>query len=389
MAVPTYQVLLTADDTFTQVDITEYVMSVSINRGRSRELERFNAGTVSVTLNNRNRYFDPKYTSSPYANYLTPKRAIAVISNSIYVFNGYVEDWNYSYDVSGESIANVTGIDFFAYLSQMSLTGGVQTSELTGARLSKIFVSPQDPGVIFPPINPGIVFDAGKRTLQADTIIAGTNALEYAQLVEKTEGGYFYIDAYGVINFRETRNLFGNGQIFTDGTLVNSSYFNYQNIEIVYGSELLYNNITLSRAGGATSNVIKQSSIDRFGVISYSDDNFLHFYDSDTAKQALLIAAKYSEPEYRFDSISVILNPLSYTKQQSLCGIDLSYLVDVIFTPNQVGSAIQKTVRVTGIEHQMNPDSHVITYRFESVENEQFILDSTTFGSINWNVLGF
>lgn len=389
MAVPTYQVILTENDGFTQVDITDYVLSVNISRGRSRELERFNAGTVNVTLNNRNRYFDPKYTSSPYANYLTPKVAIAILSNDIYVFNGYVQDWNYSYDVSGESVANVTGVDFLAYLAQMSLVADTPPSQSTGDRLQRIFGLSGNAGIVYPPIHPGIVFDAGKRTLQADTIAAGTNVLEYAQLVEKTEGGYFYIDAYGVMNFRETRNLFGNGQIFTDAGTTGSNDFAYQNIEIVYGSELLYNNITLTRAGGASANVIKQSSIDRFGSLYYSDDNYLHAYDSDTTKQALLLAAKFSEPEYRFESISVMLNPLSFTKQQSLCQIDLSYLVNVIFTPNGVGSAISKTVRVIGMDHTMTPDSHIITYKFESVENEQMILDDTTFGSINWNVLGF
>jgi len=42
-------------------DVTSTLREVSVRRGRSRTLERFTAGNASVTLDNRNRYFDPLY----------------------------------------------------------------------------------------------------------------------------------------------------------------------------------------------------------------------------------------------------------------------------------------------------------------------------------------
>ena len=389
MAVPTYQILLTVSDGGASVDITQYVLSVNINRGRSRELERFNTGTVSVTLNNRNRYFDPLVTSSPFYGYLVPRIGISILSAGQLIFDGYVQDWNYSYDVSGESTANVTGADFFVYLAQMSLTGGVQTSELSGTRLSKLFVSPKDPGIVYPPITPAYSLDNGYRTLQADTITAGTNALEYAQLVEKTEGGYFFVNRSGTIKFVKSRGIYNNNISFTDSGTSNATNFPYQSIEVVYGSELLYNDVTLTRVGGSSANVIKQSSIDRFGRIVYSDDNYLNNSNSDTAKQAYLLAAKYAEPEYRFESVTVMLNPLTVSQQQTVLSLELATIVRVTFKPNQTGSSITKTVRIIGIDHQMNPDSHVVTFRFESVLYEPLILSNTIWGSLDYNVLGF
>lgn len=389
MAMPTYNVYLTADDTFTQVDIGAYVISVNITRGRSRELDKFEAGTFSVVLNNRNRYFDPKFTSSPYVDYLTPKRAISIVCNGIYIFEGFVQDWNYNYNVSGESTANVTGADAFSYLSQMSLVGGVQISEKTGARLTKIFSTPKDAGITYPPLNPASVFDTGLRTLQADTIAAGTNALEYAQLIEKTEGGYFFIDAYGSITFHQSASIYGNGNSFTDSGASSAIVYPYQSIEVVYGSELLYNKITLTRQGGIPQVVTDPASITKYGSIDYQDDGFLHNADASTLQQALLLAAKYSEPEYRFESITVLLNPLTTAQQQSLTQIDLAYLVDVTFKPNQTGSEITKTVRVVGIDHQISVDTHSVTFRFKSTDYEQMILNDAVFGTVNLNVLGF
>lgn len=45
------------------VDVTNYVASVSVSRGKSRELDRYTAGNASVTLHNDSRIFDPFNTS--------------------------------------------------------------------------------------------------------------------------------------------------------------------------------------------------------------------------------------------------------------------------------------------------------------------------------------
>ena len=47
-------------------DVTEFVQSVSITRGRSRQLDEFNCGTATLTLWNKTRIFDPVNQSSPY-----------------------------------------------------------------------------------------------------------------------------------------------------------------------------------------------------------------------------------------------------------------------------------------------------------------------------------
>jgi len=49
------------------VDVTAFVRSVSIRRGRSRELDRFSTGTATVVFNNEDRRFDPLYSAGPYS----------------------------------------------------------------------------------------------------------------------------------------------------------------------------------------------------------------------------------------------------------------------------------------------------------------------------------
>jgi hypothetical protein len=78
-------------------DITDRVRSVSIGRGKNRDLDRFNAGVLSVELNNEDRAFDPLYTSSPFAGDIVPRRDIRVLSpGSAVQYVGKITDWNFS-----------------------------------------------------------------------------------------------------------------------------------------------------------------------------------------------------------------------------------------------------------------------------------------------------
>ena len=62
-------------------DVSQFLLGVQVARGRSRELDRYNAGQTNVVLDNRARTFDPLYSSSPYAGQIVPHREIRIKSN--------------------------------------------------------------------------------------------------------------------------------------------------------------------------------------------------------------------------------------------------------------------------------------------------------------------
>jgi hypothetical protein len=53
---------------------------------------------------------------------------------------------------------------------------------------------------------------------------------------------------------------------------------------------------------------------------------------------------------------TVLLNDLSETQQNALTNLELTNTVRVVFTPNQVGSSIDRFVEVIGIDHQIDVD---------------------------------
>jgi len=85
----------------TWVDVTSYVREITVRRGRSDEYQDFDAGTASVTLDNRDRRFDPLNTAGPYFGQLLPRRQIRIraantvagVTTTHDVYRGYVSGW--------------------------------------------------------------------------------------------------------------------------------------------------------------------------------------------------------------------------------------------------------------------------------------------------------
>jgi hypothetical protein len=81
----------------TWTDVTTYVRAFSVRRGRASEVENFEAGTANLVLDNRDRRFDPFYTSGPYYGNLVPRRQIRISgivgATSYAIFRGYIDGW--------------------------------------------------------------------------------------------------------------------------------------------------------------------------------------------------------------------------------------------------------------------------------------------------------
>ena len=62
-------------ETFVEVP---FVKSVQVSRGKSRQLEGFQAGQATVVFDNRLRSYDPYYANSLYPYQIYPKKKIKI-----------------------------------------------------------------------------------------------------------------------------------------------------------------------------------------------------------------------------------------------------------------------------------------------------------------------
>jgi hypothetical protein len=124
-------------------DVTDYVITINTQRGRNRELDKYNAGALDVVFDNTTRVFDPEYTASPFNGQIVPHREIRVKSNGTAVFYGLIDDWNLSYNPSGDNTATALASDGFTLLATQSLSAHTATSQLTGERINAVLDRPE------------------------------------------------------------------------------------------------------------------------------------------------------------------------------------------------------------------------------------------------------
>jgi hypothetical protein len=363
-------------------DVSEFVRNVSVRRGKSRQLDRFTAGVASIEFNNNSRAFDPENASSPFFGQIIPKRTIKVETGGSAVFYGVVDDWNLSYDLSGLSTTDADCVDGFTLLAQRALSAHTATSELSGARINAVLDRSE---VNWPASLRDI--DTGSQTLQADVVADGTNVLEYLQLVTDTEPGSIFIGSDGFIVFKDRSVApVSAGQVTfsDDGTGVE-----FSEVQVVYGSELLYNYVQVERNNGGTAIVFDTDSINSYGQQALILDNLLMNSDASALELANYLLSQYSEPEYRFETLTVKLEALSNSDQIAVIGLEIGDVCEIKFTPNNVGTQIDKYATIIRIDHDIQPASHSITFGFQTLDYASLVLDDLEFGLLDTGRLGF
>lgn len=364
-------------------DVSAYVQQIQVSRGKSRALDRYQAGNVNVTFNNRNRYFDPTFTASPFYGQIVPRRDIRISSNGTLVFVGTIDDWNLDYSPSGDSTATCAAYDGFAFLAQQTLTSATNPVELSGSRVNRVL---NDAGVAWP--SAARTIDAGNETLQGDAVTAADNALTYLQTIESSEPGELFIGKDGNLVFQDRNRVFPSGSVpvLTD----DNTGITYSQVRVVYGSELLFTQSELTRKGSAT--IVQANDLTaqaEYGVRTLSLDGLLQNSDAALGQLAIYYVSQYAQPEYRFDQVEVILTQLSVSDQAKILGLELGSVVQVKFTPNGIAPAISKYARVISINHSTSLVEHRVVLGLGTLNATLFQLDDVAFGILDTGTLAF
>jgi hypothetical protein len=365
-------------------DVTQYVKDIAISRGKNRDIDSYTAGESVVTMNNYNRYFDPTFQASPFYGNIIPRREVRISSNGIQQYFGTIDDWNLAYNIQGESTVQFVTSDGFYKFNNQALNAGTATVQTSGARISAIL---DDHNVNWPSTFRNI--DTGVATLGEDVIAEGTNVLAYLKLVEKTEFGAFFIAKNGYATFKDrtvVQPVSGLVELTDDDTGIG-----YSDLRITYGSEQLANEIIVSSVvTESTVTAVDLASQGVYGVLNLTLSDLLMNSDAQVEDLAVYLANKYSQPEYRFDAVEIILDDLSVADQNKVLNLELNDVVKVKFTPNGIGPAIQQYAEIININHRADLQIHRVTLGLARLDFLYFILDDPTFGRLDAdNTLGF
>lgn len=377
------------DGTLEGLDISTFVQAATISRGRQDQFSGFGAGTLSLSLLNNDRRFDPLNEDSPYYDPATgrsgvvPRRKVSVVADGEFLFVGRIVDLDVDYDMgpAGEdrSTATITCADDFQRLANTSIeTAVVPVEQLSGARVSFLLDLPE---VSYPASSRNI--DPGTATLGAYPVSENANALAYLQRIAEAEQGLCFVSRDGTLTFqdRATLGFSAPQESFTDSGIG----IPYQTLAIRYGSEIMFNRVVVTTEGGIPQVADDAAAQSEFGIQTLTLTDNLLSDEPQALTLAQAIVTEFSEPQYKFDSLSVILNDKVFGDRASLLALELGKQVEITRT-FATGDPLQVTevYQVNQIRHSLSPSRHTIEYGLGWIAIVfPFVLDDVQFGLLD------
>jgi hypothetical protein len=370
-------------------DITDRLLSATTQRGKSQALDRIDAGNYNIALDNFDRLFDPLYESGTYFGQLIPGKEIRISCNDYPVIYGFITDIDIAYQPGNRSVVSIQASDALSTLTENNLPEVFPTTELSGARVTRILNLPE---VDWPLDKRDI--DTGNSMLSDTTITEGTQAISYLQLVASSEAGEVFVSKNNTFIFKARNSAPGTIDLmFTDeSSVAGFTVIPFAELGVVYGSEELYNRIVLTNdAPTFPDEVTAESPTSQllYGPRSYTQTGLMNESASDLQFLADFLLARYENPQYRFSSLSVILDILSEAQQNKVLDLEIGDIVKVKFTPSGIPPAIEQFVRVIGISHDWQNNEKRINLALERLDFTLFILDDPIFGVLNEDRLSF
>jgi len=186
------------------VDVTDYVKTVSIKRGRENRY-RDSTGqpsTATIILEDRDWYFSLVNTGSPYYNTAKSRLGfelnsnVRVSRNGTYLFVGVISAYNQVVEKPNRSMVTITCSDKLFTLNNIKTPALTAVAEYAGTRIGKVL---DEAGQFLKPGERDIA--TGIAKLGTAPVDQSTSVLEYLQRVNNSEQGRIFIKANGAFAF--------------------------------------------------------------------------------------------------------------------------------------------------------------------------------------------
>jgi hypothetical protein len=332
------------------VNVTPDVRAVQTKFGRQYELNRMEAGTASVTLNDFQRRYDPANGNSPYYPNVIPMRKIRirVLHNGTYypIYRGFVERWPPRWQGPNIAEVTVTCVDGFETLA-LAGASGTLTTALSGKQITALLDE-----VPWPEADRAL--DSGVFVM-AETSLSG-DVKGYVESIADSELGIFFFDQSGIATFHDRGHRWTTASSTTAQAVFrdNGGEVVYQELEPSFDKDTTINEWLVSDARSEQATARDEVSVRRnFKRTQTRSTSLDSFQDAQT--QAVALLQQSARPGLRFDQLTVI--PTTDNAWQKVLSLDMSDRVNVIRNPVPAagGTSYAMDCFVEGISWNFRP----------------------------------
>jgi hypothetical protein len=376
-----------ADTPSDVVDVSNITLRASIRRGRNRILNKFEAGSATIVLEDQNGDWVPSNPASPYYGKLLPLRKIRIWADydsgsgtvRYYLYSGYITSYDTNFSIGLDDLSTVTlqCVDAFRLFSNVAIStvAGTSAGQATGARMENLL------NVSAFPLSQRVI-DTGDSTVQADP---GTerDLLNALQVIENSEFGGFYIDPEGNATFLSRDTLAQKADQTATDFSDDGTAISYQAIDFAYDDTLIFNDVTVNRVGGTAQTVQDTSSIETYFIHSGKREGLLIETDAESLDQATMILQSRKDAIFRIDSIGLNLADDGETAR-IVAGLSLDIFDLVNITKTTPGStSVTLELFVQGVQQDITTNTWTTKLFTAEPIIQAFILDSTTQGTLD------
>lgn len=390
------------------VDVSSFLTgSIQTVRGRTLETDQYQAGTLTFTLRNETREFDPSNTAGTYYGQLTPGIPVVLNVGGVQVFGGYVDDVLVEYEIPDICITTFSCFDGFNLLAMTDLASYSALSQTTGVRIYDIITRPEVNYPQYFPCGLGGVngalsysLDNGQSTLQAGTFDQ-TPAIDQCKTAATSEQGWLFVSRSGVLTFFNRYHLTSSSSVLTLSDTGGVGDQAYQGITQKSESILLFNRVSGTRTGGSVQIANQYQSQARYGIriLPLAEIELLN--DAVTLNLCQYVSGRYSAqnqpagPAVRFDTFTIELQALTSAQLTALLELDITSVVTVQRTPPGSGSpttiSVLETIDGVSLTLDVSRSAYTAKFNLASIDERSFlILNDSVLGKIDsTNLLGF
>lgn len=332
-------------------DISAYVRSGQVSRGRSQVSDRFSTGTGSLTLDNRDGRFTPDNTSGAYypdVQIGVPIRIRAQADGGSVqdLFYGSVRSWPPAYPQKVDSVVTVPLADGFYNLNQADIGGESYVAQPTDARIGAVLDDVSWPAGLRD-------LDDGIGLVQAVDVAQPEDggeqpALRHLLDVAEAEAGALFMGADGNVVFQ---NRVAQSGVSPSLTFTGSDY---SDVRLAFDDSVLFNDIRVAREDGAQVTYVNTSSVTAHGRRVLTRDVMPMGNDSEVLNVAEWLSGLFGDQRLRVTGL-VFKPRRDATLFDNLLGLELRDAVTVQVDPPDGGDDLDVDCAVEQIVHRFVP----------------------------------
>jgi hypothetical protein len=306
------------------------------------------------------------------------------------LFNGYIVDYSYNFNLGGLDTVTVACADDFYLLSQTYMNEFNVSEELASARVAAVLDLPE--------VN--AFTGVGQRNIETSTILLGgasaytvpygTSVAAYMAKINESVQGRIFIARDGTFTFQDRIGdtlSASSADFHDDGTNIP-----YDNVGISFEANQVINRAAVQHAGATSPEIAEDltSQATYFIQTTAISDALVH---NNTAALDLANYLLVGQPEARYTNVSTLFASLTDAQRDTVAVLEIGNTITIekSFTSGVTITSLAQELAIEGIQHEIDLSTGHRMTLFTSPTTLVFelILDDLVYGTLDTeNVLG-